>query len=85
MSRVFSGSTTSSPSNARADTWLVKRATDSVPRLQVNSSRPKSAASTVSTTPCSTSPIHGQVSEGTSMPTVRLLPRARPTAPELGT
>ncbi len=33
----------------------------------------------------STSPIQGQVSEGTSMPTVRLLPRARPTAPELGT
>ncbi len=82
---MFSGSTTTSPSKARADTWVVKRSTDSAPRLQVKSNRPWSAASTVSTTPWSTSPIHGQVSEGTSIPTVRLLPRASPTAPELGT
>ncbi|MGX1506276.1 UNVERIFIED_CONTAM: hypothetical protein RKD43_004901 [Streptomyces graminofaciens] len=31
---------TSSPSNALADTWLVKWSTDSAPRLQVKSSRP---------------------------------------------
>ena len=58
---------------------------DSAPRLQVNSNSPYDSASTASTTPCSTSPIHGHVSDGTNTPTIRVRPRAKPTAPELGT
>ena len=76
---------TSSPSKALALTWLAKRRIDSSPWLQVKSMTPNSPLSTTSTAPWITSPIHGQVSEGTSMPMTPVRPRARDTARALGT
>src|SRR3954454_24184397 len=76
---------TSRPSKDFADTCAPNWRIDSSPRLQVNRSRPYRSVSSTSTAPCSTSPIHGQVSEGTSMPTTPVRPRASPTARELGT
>src|SRR6185437_495684 len=76
---------TNRPSKDLADTCVANRRIDSSPRLHVKSNSPYDSASRTSTAPCRTSPIHGQVRDGTSTPTVLVRPRANPTAPELGT